>query len=132
MIPQFPDIDPIVRVPATMPMVKPELKADLYGTASAPGVVEGIARLIYSEDQFSEVQPGDILVVPVTNPYWTPLFGILKGVVTDYGGAMSHSVVVGREYGIPVVAGCLEGTSKIKNGQKIRVDGDMGAVYILD
>jgi pyruvate,water dikinase len=131
VLPQFPDIDPIVRVPATMPIVKPELKADLYGTACAPGVVEGTARVIYSEDQFSEVQPGDILVVPVTNPYWTPLFGILKGVVTDYGGAMSHSVVVGREYGIPVVAGCLEGTSKIKNGQKIRVDGDMGAVYIL-
>ena len=130
-LPRFPDIDPIVRVPATMPMVKPELKADLYGTASAPGVIEGIARVIFSEDQFTEVQPGDVLVVPVTNPYWTPLFGIIKGVVTDYGGAMSHSVVVGREYGLPVVAGTVEATSKIKTGQKIRVDGDMGAVYIL-
>lgn len=130
-IARFFDIDPIMRVPATAPIVKPELKADLYGTACAPGVVEGIARVIFSEDQFSEVQPGDILVVPVTNPYWTPLFGIIKAVVTDYGGAMSHSVVVGREYRLPVVAGTLEGTSKIKTGQKIRVDGDMGAVYIL-
>ena len=131
VLPRFPDIDPIVRIPATMPIVKPELKADLYGTASAPGVVEGTARVVFSEGQFSQIQPGDILVVPVTNPYWTPLFGIVKAVVTDYGGAMSHSVVVGREYGIPVVAGTLEGTSKIKTGQRIRVDGDMGAVYIL-
>jgi len=114
-----------------MPIVKPELKADLYGTASAPGVIEGTARVVFSQGQFSEVQPGDILVAPVTTPYWTPLFGIIKGVVTDYGGAMSHSVVVGREYGLPVVAGTVEATSKIKTGQKIKVDGDMGAVYIL-
>jgi phosphohistidine swiveling domain-containing protein len=130
-IARFFDVDPIMRVPATAPIVKPELKADLYGTASAPGVVEGIARVIFSEDQFAEVQPGDILVAPVTSPSWTPLFGIAKAAVTDYGGSMSHSVVVGREYRIPVVAGTLEGTRKIKTGDRIRVDGNTGAVYIL-
>jgi pyruvate,water dikinase len=111
--------------------VSRELKADLYGTASAPGVVEGIARVIIDQDQLREVQPGEILVALGTAAPWTPIFGIISGVVTDGGGALSHAVIVAREYGIPCVAGTIEGTAKIKTGSRIRVDGDNGAVYIL-
>ena len=121
----------VLRVPVPSPVVKPELKADLYGTASAPGVIEGIARVIIDQDQLREVQPGEILVAPGTAAPWTPIFGIISGVVTDGGGALSHAVIVAREYGIPCVAGTIEGTSKIKTGNRIRVDGDNGAVYIL-
>ena len=114
------------------PRVKPELKADLYGAASAPGVVEGTARFITSESEFSQVQPGEILVTVETSPIWTPLFGIVNGVVTDVGGAVSHAIIVGREFGLPVVAGTHEGSKKIRTGMRIRVDGDMCAVYILE
>lgn len=120
-----------LRVTVPSPMVKPELKADLYGTASAPGVVEGIARVIMTQEQLREVQPGEILVAPGTAAPWTPIYDIIIGVVTDGGGSLSHPVIVAREYGIPAVAGCIEGTSKIKTGNRIRVDGDNGAVYIL-
>ena len=121
----------VFRVTVPNPMVKPELKADLYGTASAPGVVEGIARVIMSQDQLREVEPGEILVAPGTAAPWTPIYGVISGVVTDGGGALSHPVIVAREYGIPCVAGTIEGTSKIKTGNRVRVDGDNGAVYIL-
>jgi len=114
-----------------MPVVKPELKADLYAAASAPGVVEGVARVIMSEAQMSEVQPGEILVTVATTPGWNPIFGIIKGVVTDQGGQLAHAVIVAREYGIPCVAGCQEATAKIKTGMRIKVDGDAGAVYIM-
>ncbi len=67
----------------------------------------------------------------MTMSTWTPLFSIVGAVVTDGGGTLSHAVIVGREYGLPVVAGTLEGTKKIKTGQRIRVDGDKGVVYIL-
>jgi phosphohistidine swiveling domain-containing protein len=40
--------------------------------------------------------------------------------------------VICREYGIPCVLNTFEATKKIRNGQKIRVDGNEGAVYILD
>jgi phosphoenolpyruvate-protein kinase (PTS system EI component) len=52
-------------------------------------------------------------------------------VVTDGGGALSHAVIVAREYGIPCIAGCIEGTAKIKTGNRLKVDGDNGVVYIL-
>jgi pyruvate,water dikinase len=123
--------DPIIGVVAAPPRVRPELKADLYGAASAPGVAEGIARVIMSEAELGQVQPGEILVAPFTGPPWIPAFNIVKGVVTDMGGTMSHAVIVGREYALPVVAGTLEGTRTITTGMRVRVDGDMGTVYIL-
>ena len=78
-----------------------------------------------------DCQPGDILVAPGTSAQWTPAFEIITGIITDGGGALSHAVIVAREYGIPAVVGCLEATQKIKTGDKVKVDGDLGLVYIL-
>ena len=123
--------DPVITVSTSAPVVREDVKADLYSAASAPGVVEGFARVIETEDKLGEIQPGDILVAPGTSALWTPAFEIITGIVTDGGGALSHAVIVAREYGIPAVVGCLEATKKIKTGDKVKVDGDLGLVYIL-
>jgi phosphohistidine swiveling domain-containing protein len=62
----------------------------------------------------------------------TPVFGIIAGAVTDGGDAMTHAAIVSREYGIPSVVRTIEATGKIKTGNRISVDGDNCAVYILD
>lgn len=126
--------DPIALkvVVGSMPQVRPELKADLYGTCGSPGVAEGVARVIMNEDELHLVKEGDILVAASTSPSWTPIFAIIKGVVVDRGASLSHAAIVGREYGIPVVMNVFEGTVKIKSGQRVKVDANMGAVYILD
>ena len=98
---------------------------------SAPGLVEGPARVIVSEREFHPVQPGEILLTVTTSPIWMPLFGIVKGMVTDTGGSLTHAIIIGGECGLPVVAGTMEATRKIRTGQKIRVDGDNCCVYIL-
>ena len=114
-----------------IPRVRPELKADLYGTTAAPGVAEGIAHVIMSEKQFHEFKPGEILVTLETSAAWTPLFGLAKAIITDVGGAASHAALLGREYGLPVISGTVEGTKKIKTGMRVKADGDLGVVYIL-
>jgi pyruvate, water dikinase len=124
--------DPTLSVSTQIPIVREELKADLYGAAAAPGVVEGVARVIMSPDQLYQVQPGEIVVAPGTSSSWTVVFSVIKGLVSDGGGSLSHPVIMAREFGVPCVSGCVEGTQKIKTGQKIRVDGDQGVVYILD
>jgi len=123
--------DPTLSVATQAPIVREELKSDLYGAASAPGVVEGVARVIMTVDRLSEIKPGEIMVSPGTAPPWTPAFTIISGVVCDGGGSMAHAVIVAREYGIPAVSGCMEATKKIKTGDRIRVDGNLGVVYIL-
>jgi pyruvate,water dikinase len=123
--------DPVLTPAFAMPNVRKELKADLYGGGSAPGMVEGVARVIMSEKDLGELRPGEILVAPGTSAQWIPAFEIAKGIVTDGGGALSHALIVAREYRLPAVTGCHEATRKIKTGDRIRVDGDLGVVFIV-
>jgi pyruvate,water dikinase len=132
---RFPEVahkDAIMRIMVAAPKVRPELNADLYGTTTSPGIAEGVARVILKERDLDQLQPGDILVTVATSVPWTPAFSIVSGVVTNAGGSLSHAVLVAREYGIPAVIGTREATTKIKTGDKIKVDGDMAAVYILE
>jgi pyruvate,water dikinase len=107
-------------------------KTELGGFAAAPGVVEGRARVVMTPDQLETVQEGEILVAPVTNTSWTPVFNRIKGAVSDIGGIMCHAAIVSREYGLPAVVGTGFGTTAIKTGMLIRVDGDNGTVTILE
>jgi pyruvate,water dikinase len=101
------------------------------GIAASPGVIEGTAKVVLSTDDFDQVNPEDILVCQMTNPAWTPLFGLISGIVTDAGGTVSHPAVMAREFGIPAVIGCSVATDQIKTGDRVRVDGSAGTVEIL-
>ena len=115
-----------------MPEVKPELKADMFGVCGSAGEAEGIARIAINYEDLAQVKPGDILVCPGANPAWTPIFGLVNGVISDRGGTLSHAAIIGREYGVPTIVNTFEGTAKIKNGQRLRMDAGKGAIFILD
>ena len=76
--------------------------------------------------------PGEIMVCPSTDPAWTPLFLIAAGLVMEVGGLMTHGSVVAREYGIPAVVGVSDATTRLRTGQRVRVDGTAGRVTILE
>ena len=78
------------------------------------------------------IQPGEILVCPVAQPSWTAVFGLIKGVVTAQGGTLHHAAIIAREYGLPAVSNVFDAIGQIKTGQRIRVDGTQGVVYLLD
>ncbi len=103
----------------------------LAGSPVSAGTVEGRARVILKLGE-AKMDKGDILVTPYTDPGWTPLFPLAAGLVTEVGGLMTHGAVVAREYGIPAVVGIDNATRKIRDGQKIRVDGTQGFVEILE
>jgi pyruvate,water dikinase len=103
----------------------------LTGFAGSPGSVEGPARVMLDVAQLNELEEGEILVAPVTSPSWTPVFGKVAAAVSDIGGIMSHAAIVSREYGMPAVVGTGSATSRIKTGDRLRVDGDAGTVTIL-
>jgi pyruvate,water dikinase len=104
----------------------------LCGFAGSPGIVEGRARVVMSAAELAVIQPGEILVCPITAPSWVPVFNKIKAVVTDVGGMMSHAAIVCREYSLPAVVGTAEATWRIKTGQRIRVNGHAGTVEVLE
>jgi pyruvate,water dikinase len=105
---------------------------EVRGFAASSGVVEGPARIVKSVDEISRLKKGDILVCQITNPTWAPIFQTIVAAVSDIGGSMSHAAIVAREYGLPAVVGTGNATARIKDGQRIRVDGGRGIVTILE
>ncbi|RPI90424.1 MAG: phosphoenolpyruvate synthase [Chloroflexi bacterium] len=103
----------------------------LPGSPVSSGVVEGLAHVLHRPDE-EQLNKGEILVAPHTDPAWTPLFLSTAGLVLEVGGLMTHGAVVAREYGIPAVVGVDGATEKIRTGQRIRVDGTHGWVEILE
>ncbi len=103
----------------------------LKGIPVSPGTVTSPVSLIKSPAEFDQMQPDSILVCPMTNPAWTPLFAHATGLVTDMGGILGHGSIVAREYGIPAVVGTGTITQRVKHGQKITVDGDAGTVSLI-
>ncbi len=104
----------------------------LAGMPGCPGQAEGIARVILDSNDPTALEPGDILVAPITDPSWTPLFVPAAGVVVDVGAALSHAIIVSRELGIPCVISATDATRRIPDGARIRVDGSTGAVTVLE
>lgn len=103
----------------------------LIGSPVSPGVVEGVVHVVF-DPRTARLAPGEILVCPGTDPAWTPLFLSAGGLVMEVGGLMTHGSVVAREYGIPAVVGVHEATTRLKTGQRVRVDGSAGRVVVLD
>ncbi|MCW5851201.1 MAG: phosphoenolpyruvate synthase [Anaerolineae bacterium] len=101
--------------------------AALEGTGASPGVVEGVVRVIL-DPHGAQLEPGEILVAPSTDPAWTPLFLAAGGLVMEAGGMMSHGSVVAREYGIPAVVGVTDATHLLRTGERVTVDGTAGRV----
>ncbi|WP_028551693.1 PEP/pyruvate-binding domain-containing protein [Paenibacillus sp. UNC451MF] len=102
------------------------------GFAGAPGTVEGKVRVLHSFEQAAEFQKGEILVTPLTNIGWTPLFPKAAAIVTDLGAPLSHAAIVAREFGIPAVVGCGNATTEFKTGDIVVVNGSMGVVTKKD
>lgn len=100
----------------------------LKGVSGSAGVAVGKVCLIHGPEEFHKMHKGDILVCHLTDPEWTPLFGLASAVVADTGSALSHAAIVAREYGIPAVLGVGFATTKFQDGDTIKVDGDHGEV----
>ena len=132
--PEIPDPFMDALVFRLLGMVPPEENTDpnvLRAVAGSPGAYTGTARVCRSLSQaIDDLEEGEVMVCEMTLPPWVPLFSIAGAVVSDVGGVLSHSAIVAREYGVPAVVGSNIGTTVIKTGQTITVDGTKGVVYL--
>ena len=104
--------------------------AALSGIAAAPGNCTAVARVIDdpTSPESEEFAPGEVLVASTVDPGWAPLLAVAGAVVLDIGGKLSHGAMVARELGIPCVVNVKHGTSSLRSGSTVEVDGSSGTV----
>ena len=103
----------------------------ISGVAGSAGQREGPARVLKNIDDVASIEQGDILVVPAANIGWVRVFPKISALVTDVGAPLSHAVIVARELGIPAVVSCQSASAQIRTGDRIRVDGTLGKVFVV-
>lgn len=123
-------------MPEAIPLQNPAVTSEpvgreVTGIGVSSGTVEGVARIVHDPD-FADVQPDEVLVTTTTDPSWSSIMFISSAIVVDIGGALSHAAVVARELGVPCVVNTRDGTSVIKTGDRVQVDGRNGTVTILE
>lgn len=127
---EFPEVSTGIPQPLE-PQPSQVIDGVMHGRPASRGIVEGIARVAHTLEEAAQLQPGEILVTPITDIGWTPYFSLIGGLVTDLGSAVSHGAVIAREYGLPCVVNTREGTRYLNSGDRIRLDGDRGIVEKL-
>lgn len=102
----------------------------LHGIAISAGSVIGPIRIVRSAADWSKVQAGDIIVVPVIDPGMAPLFSVAGGVIAEMGGTLSHGAIIAREYGLPTIANVEGAIARLADGQRITMDAGLGTICI--
>jgi pyruvate,water dikinase len=100
------------------------------GIPASQGVITGQVRILETIADIPQVRAGEILIVPRTDPGWTPVFSKIGGLVTESGGVLSHGAVVSREFGIPAVTNVRNACQVFKTGQRVTLDGNKGLVIV--
>ncbi|MCZ6642573.1 MAG: PEP-utilizing enzyme, partial [Gammaproteobacteria bacterium] len=118
-----------IELPANAPQRD---ESALSGACACPGYAEGNARLIFDPTLGADLEPGEILVAPYTDPAWTPLFPIAGAIVVEVGSYLSHAGTVAREYQVPCLVDVDGCTSRIRNGQRLKVFASDGRIEIVE
>ena len=101
------------------------------GIPASQGFITARVRVLMDIKNISDVRAGEILIVPKTDPGWTPIFAKIGGLITETGGILSHGAVVSREYGIPAVTNIFNACKIFKTGSVIKLDGTNGFVKLI-
>jgi pyruvate,water dikinase len=125
------DSDLIALIRKTSSLMPIASISTLRGLNISSGFVEGEVIVITEPSEFIQMKKGAILVAPVTNPTWTPLFALASGVIVEIGGTLSHSSIVAREYRLPAIANVKDATKLLKTGDRVRLDADNETVEVL-
>lgn len=104
---------------------------DLIGYGVSPGVVTGRVRVLHSIDRIERLS-GEIVVFPAIEPTLTPIFPLVRGIIAEMGGLLSHASILAREYGLPAVVSVRDATRRLRDGDRVELDGVTGRIRVLE
>jgi len=117
---------------AAQGQVTPTTGTALTGVAAATGRATGPVRLVTGPADLAGLRPGDVLVCRTASPTWSVVFPTVAALLSDTGGALSHTAIMAREHGVPAVLGLGDISTRVSQGQMVTVDGAAGTVHLRD
>lgn len=112
--------------------------------AAGTGVLKGVTAartpqpkvygeaLVLPDFDPSAAFAGKILVTRQTDPGWTIVFPLLKGIIVERGGMLSHAAIVARELRIPCIVGVERAVAGVPRGASIEMHMETGEVHVLN
>ncbi len=100
------------------------------GIPASQGINTAPIRVLTKIEDIPSVKAGEILVVPRTDPGWTPIFSKIAGLITETGGILSHGAVISREYGVPAVTNIPNACQLFQTGQVVSINGNNGWITL--
>jgi pyruvate,orthophosphate dikinase len=101
----------------------------LRGLPACPGIASGRIVTDVDEAEARALEGEDIILArPTTTPHDVHAMAVVRGILTEVGGATSHAAVVSRELTVPCVVGCGQGTVSGLEGQWVTIDAGAGEV----
>jgi len=118
--------------PAPIASISPSIQRQLQGIGASAGQAEGFVKVVRDFQSCDDIDGQTILVVPYTDSGWAPLLARCGGLIAEVGGRLSHGAIVAREYDIPAVMDIHNASQVLHDGQRVRIDGQLGIVEVLD
>ncbi len=103
----------------------------ISGMSAYKGLASGRARIVYNHSEINKVKKGDILIAPMTTPWYLPAMRKANAIVTDEGGVVCHAAIIARELKIPCIVGTKIATKVLNDGDLVEVDAERGIVRII-
>lgn len=103
----------------------------LRGIGASWGETIGIIKIIRNLEEIKDINQETIIVVPYTDSGWGPFLARAGGIISEVGGRLSHGAIIAREYGIPAIMDLQNATQILKDGQRVKINGQQGVVEIL-
>ena len=103
----------------------------LVGFGVSPGIVTGRVRIFRSVADLDTLSD-DIIVFSAIEPTLTPLLPLVRGMIAEMGGLLSHAAILAREYGVPTVVSVRGATHALHEGDRVEMDGTTGSIRVLE
>lgn len=113
------------------PRAARSMDSTIKARGASPGIVRGRVR-VFKDFSMPDHVDFDIVVTSHTDPGWTPLIALSKGLIIEHGGVLSHASIVARELGIPAVIGAANAVATLRDNQMVEIDGTKGIITVLD
>jgi pyruvate, water dikinase len=95
---------------------------EFRGISASTGRYTGPVAVVITHLDVPRVRPGDVLVSPMTDPYYMPALLRAAAIVTDEGGFTSHAAITARELGIPCIVDTKIASTALCDGMVVDVD----------